>query len=124
MAGIMGCPKELNVPKDTALGIDRSEDEDDYEYKFSILSMPTPKNVCLSCRPPNLTYAHAQYAKLVLVGRTRIVVLILRSTGPFCLGTSSKSLWNYPDHYYYYYYYYLVFAHWTSNGTSVLQEAW
>ena len=52
------------------LGTLRLEDEDDYEYKFSVLSMCTSKK--MSASEP---YAHAQYGKLILVD-------VLRSKGP------------------------------------------
>ena len=52
------------------IGTFRSEDEDDYEYKFSVLSMCISKK--MSASEP---YAHAQYGKLILVD-------VLRSKGP------------------------------------------
>ena len=57
------------------IGTFRLEDEDDYEYEFSVLSTRTSKNVGLSLA--SKPYAHAQYGKLVLV-----VVLVFRSKGP------------------------------------------
>ena len=50
----------------------RSEDGDDHEYEFSVLSMRTSK---MSASKP---YAHVRYWKLVF-----LVVLVLRSKGPY-----------------------------------------
>ena len=54
------------------LGTFRSEDEEDYEYEFSVLSTRTSK---MSVSKPN---AHVQYGKLILV-----LVLVIRSKGPY-----------------------------------------